>query len=101
MAVCSDLAALLADPAAVPVEHIPALIGELEKMKAVLFARLADAARPVAAEPPITAKEAARRLGVGVDWVRDHGGEKGLEIRLSAGTVRYDPVAVARLIDHR
>ena len=35
-----DLAAVLADPASVPLEEIPAVIGEFEKLKAALWARL-------------------------------------------------------------
>ena len=38
----TDLASLLSDPASVPIEQIPAAIGELERIKATLWARLAD-----------------------------------------------------------
>src|SRR5712692_7389815 len=86
-----ETAARDADPA-----EVPDLVGKLERIKVIALARLATVPRPVK-EPPLTARQAAERLNVGVDWIRDHGAEKGLEIRLSAGTVRYDPEAVERL----
>ena len=101
-----DLAALLADPAGVdtvPAEQVPALLAQvaaeqarLAALQGALAARLTQEVRH-ASEPPLTAQEAARRLNVGVDWIREHGAEKGIEIRLSAGTVRYDPDGVERL----
>jgi len=36
----TDLDALLADPASVPIEQIPTVIGEIEKLKMILLARL-------------------------------------------------------------
>ena len=56
-----DLAAALADPATVPVKAIPAVIGELERVKATLWARLmapqsGGVLRP---EPPYSLGEAA------------------------------------------
>lgn len=48
--------------------------------------------------PPalLEAKEAARRLGVSVDYVRDHGNALGIAVPLD-GLTRYDPEAVEAL----
>ena len=72
-----DLAALFADPASVPSEQIPAVIGELEQLKAMLWARLAA--------PPAQTNgrheddlvddvhEVARIVRRSVSWVRKNG----------------------------
>jgi hypothetical protein len=96
-----DLAALLANPALltdVPAGELPALVLRLAAIQSAVAARLVQEVKNSSMpEPPLTAQEAARRLNVGVDWVREHGAAKGIEIRLSAGTVRYDPDGVERL----
>lgn len=46
--------------------------------------------------PLLDAKETARRLAMSEDWVRDHGDELGIEVRLGT-TRRYDPEAVEAL----
>lgn len=69
----TDLAALLADPAAVPVEDIPAAIGELERVKAVLWARLANpapAAVPTVTPMSLDTPGAARLLGISATALR-------------------------------
>ena len=96
----TDLAALLADPARivdVPTTDLPALALKLAALQSAVATRLLQEATHVSPEPPLTAQEAARRLNVGVDWIREHGAAKGIEIRLSSGTVRYDPDGVERL----
>src|SRR5262249_38086571 len=50
----------------------------------------------VGTEGLLTARQAARRLGVSPDYLRDHGEALGLAIHLD-GMVRYDPAAIARL----
>ena len=69
-----DFAALLADPASVPSEQIPALLGELERLKAVLWARLvASGGRetvPVPTPRYLTQAEAARMFNVPLSTVR-------------------------------
>ena len=47
-------------------------------------------------EPLLTADEAARRLRVSADYVRDHGDALGLAVPLD-GVTRYDPAAVDAL----
>src|SRR5262249_44372721 len=46
-----------------------------------------------AAEGLLTAQQAARRLGVSPDYVRDHGQTLGIAVPLD-GLVRYDPAAI-------
>jgi hypothetical protein len=60
---------------------------------AELRQRVGDGVHPATAGPLLLAKEAARRLGVSVDFVRTHGEELGLAVRVGDLT-RYDPIAV-------
>jgi hypothetical protein len=72
----ADLPALLADPtgaAEVPVEHVPALLGDLERLKATLWARLFPQGNGHAKsdrEPPYTLTEAAGLLLKSPAWLR-------------------------------
>src|SRR5437870_1478421 len=70
-----DLVALLTDPASVPAEAIPAALGELEKVKAVLWARLmATSATGGQQESPshryVTQAEAAVTFNIPLSTVR-------------------------------
>ena len=70
MNVFPKLADLLSDPAKVsllPAEAIPGMLGELEKCRAVLWAKL----NPVRNEP-IDARELAKRWNIPESWVRDN-----------------------------
>jgi hypothetical protein len=103
-----DLEALRADPASLdelPIEDLPALLERcaVEHSRVAAVERLAHArlARELpgltrATEGLLTARQAARRLGVSPDYVRDHGEALGLAIPLD-GVVRYDPAAIDRL----
>jgi hypothetical protein len=62
------------------------IVGELRQ-------RVAAGVHPATAAPLLLAKEAARRLGVSVDFVRTHGEELGIAVRVGDLT-RYDPTAV-------
>ncbi len=84
----------------------------LEKLDVVAdqLAEVRGALRTLLHEPPIPAplvdaKEAARRLGMSVDWVREHGRELDIEVWLTADpdkpVVRYDPVRVEALRQRR
>src|SRR5262245_26068706 len=107
-----DLEALRADPARLdelPVEDLPALLercavehGRVAAVERLAHARLARE-RPVltrATEGLLTSRQAARRLGVSPDYVRDHGEVLGLAVPLD-GVVRYDPAAIDRLRRNR
>ena len=103
-----DLEALRADPArldALPVEDLPALLarcavehGRVAAVERLAHARLARELPGLtrATEGLLTARQAARRLGVSPDYVRAHGEVLGLTVPLD-GVVRYDPAAIDRL----
>jgi len=103
-----DLEALRADPGRLdelPVEDLPALLERcaVEHDRVAAVERLAHArlARELpgltrATEGLLTARQAARCLGVSPDYVRDHGDVLGLCVPLD-GVVRYDPAAIDRL----
>ena len=74
--------------------HLAAHEQQLAALHTAIAARLAE--KP-SQEPLWTAKQVAAYLGVGVDWVRDHGEEKGIALPLSSGTVRYVPERVRAL----
>jgi excisionase family DNA binding protein len=66
-----DLTAAIADPTSVPADHIPDVIGELERVKATLWARVTFSPGPGQSkegngddEVLFTVPEVARRLGV-------------------------------------
>jgi hypothetical protein len=100
-------ALLLAEPERagdVPVDAIPAVLGELEILKARLLARLTAApAAPAAsngADQLLTLEQAAVRLSVSEDWLRR---QKALLFRIvvSAGQVRYSAGGLERFIARR
>jgi hypothetical protein len=76
----TDLTALLTDPTSVPIEEIPAVIGQLEQAKAVLWARL-TVPNPACRGPNghtiddvvPDVHEVARIVRRSVSWVRKHG----------------------------
>jgi len=106
--VALDVPALEADPALVDslaLEELPVVLErcavEHERLAVVerltharLRRELADFTR--ATEGLLTARQAARRLGVSADYLRDHGEALGIAIHLD-GVVRYDPVGVDAL----
>ena len=88
------------DMAAMPRAEQLALLARLDNYAEEL-ASVRGALRALLHEPPppaalIDAKEAARRLGVRPDYVRDHGAALEIEVRLD-GVVRYDPAQVEAL----
>jgi len=103
-----DLEALRTEPGlidALAVEDLPALLERcaVERDRVAAIERLVHArlARELpnltrADEGLLTAREAARRLGMGIDWIRDHGEALGIAVPLD-GVMRYDPVGVDRL----
>ena len=74
-----DLAALLADPEQIPPEAIPRVVGELERLRTTLLGRFvahksakgpeAGKSEDVEEDQLLTAKEAAKRLGVTADYL--------------------------------
>ena len=73
----ADLTAVLADPASVPFDQIPAAIGELEKAKATLWARLSAGPCPPerngnGADRLRTAEQVSERTALSVAWLYRH-----------------------------
>ena len=98
-----DLTAALADPTSVRTEEIPDIIGELERVKALLWARLAvpTAQSNGAGEDRLLGVEqAAERLGVTENWLR-HRSELPFVVKLSEGVVRYSSRGIDRWIATR
>jgi predicted DNA-binding transcriptional regulator AlpA len=96
-----DLTALLAaDPAAVPEALIPEVLGELERRKAVLWARLALPAlqNGPAEDRLLTVAQAAVRLGTTKDWLKRNGHDFPFTVRLSSGQLRYSTDGITRWI---
>jgi predicted DNA-binding transcriptional regulator AlpA len=99
----AELLTLLADPdrlADVPLELVPALIGETATLQARLWARLqaGTAPGPVpaagksgAADPDrlLTVKEAGKLLGVADRWMYRHADRLPFTRRLTEGTLRF------------
>ena len=97
----ADLTALLAaDPAAVPEALIPEVLGELERRKAVLWARLAQPALPPgpAEDRLLTVDQAAERLATTKDWLTRNGHRFPFTVHLSSGQLRYSADGITRWI---
>lgn len=103
------LARLLQDPAvaaAVPPEEIPALLGELERLKATLWARMmnTEGTNMTSGQPPapgeedrlLTAKEAAPILGVKGTWLYRHAKRLPFARRLSRKCLRFSEAGLRR-----
>lgn len=90
--------------AQVPAELIPDLLGELERTRAVLLARLVAsrdgrASRPEGLGPDtyLTAKQVAQRLNVSTRWVYQHA--KDLGGFGTQGMVRFPASRVDRYVE--
>ena len=109
----TDLATLAADPsrvAHVAPEVVLALLGELESLRVLLWARLQAptpapgrrSARQGNAEPAagedrlLTADQVAARLGVARRWVYRKAGALPFTRRLSRGTLRFSERGLER-----
>lgn len=101
-----ELLTLLADPDrldAVPLELVPALIGEAAALQARLWARLQTPA-PAAAPAPasngtdrlLKAGEAGALLGVDRRWMYRHADSLPFTRRLSGGTLRFSARGLER-----
>jgi len=96
---------LLASVASVPLEAIPALLGNLEQLKAALWARLNEprstqsgVSRGEADESHFYLKpeEAARVLGVSVRWLYRHHRQLPFARKLSRKTLRFSESGLRR-----
>jgi predicted DNA-binding transcriptional regulator AlpA len=91
-----------------PLSGVPALLGELERLRARAWTRLNVEARPAAPRDPaatadrlLTAREAAEILGVKERWVRDHADRLGGAVRLPGKQVRFSERKLRRWIDRQ
>ena len=84
-------------------DHVPELLGEMERLRAILWARLAlRINRPDPKEDHLLGvEEAAATLGTTRDWLRRHGDRMPFTVRLSAGQVRYSAKGIERWIASR
>jgi hypothetical protein len=86
----SELAAASAKAASVPIDAIPAVIGELERVKTILLARLL-ASQPESQRGDgqwITVEEASHDTSLSLSWIYDHAKELGG--RKAGGAVRIN-----------
>jgi hypothetical protein len=98
LTVLAGLKMLIAD--ALP-DQLPALIGEIEGVKAQAWVRLAIPVRP-AAEPErlVDATELARIIGVPVFWIQDKG-RRGIIPRVTIGHYqRFNVPEVLEAVRH-
>ena len=88
---------------------VPALLGDLERIRAMAWAKLhaphAATQAPSRAKPKkdrsLSPKEAAEMLGVNVRWVYDHASELPGMQRLSARCVRFSESDLRRYLEAR
>ena len=103
----SSVAHLLADPEAIDMvrsDQLPGLLGEIEALKAKLWARLQASAphatpAPTRASGPdrlLTAEEVSDRLGVSKRWVYRKADGLPFTKRLSGGTLRFSERGLER-----
>jgi hypothetical protein len=99
----------IADMSAIGQPGRLALLAQLDAL-ADAIAQARGALRALLHEPPpspplLDAKAVGRRLGMSPDWVREHGGELGIEVWLGTDpdkpVVRYDPAKVEALRQRR
>ena len=113
-ATSAQLATLLSDPeriASVRPESLPALLGEVEALKARLWAQLQASAVPAqvvpepsqngAGEQLLTADEAADKLGVSRRWMYRKADTLPFTRRLSGGTLRFSSKGLTRWQESR
>lgn len=98
---------LLQDPsrvAEIPVQEIPVIVGDLERLKALLFARLVaipsngdgQPGRPPEADRLLPPEEAAPLLGVTVKWLYRHAKRLPFTRRLSRKALRFSEAGLRR-----
>ena len=103
------VAALEATIHGIVAAEVPTLIGEVERLKALLWMKLPSGSPPGTEEPPanntdqaadhlITAKEAAEILGVSVKWVyRNWRSKMPFGKKLGARTLRFPEGRVRKM----
>jgi hypothetical protein len=90
-----------------PSDALPALVGELEATKALVWARLVATERAAHEQQPaarssalLDAKAMAERLQVPESWLREHARHGGIPCVYVGRYVRFDPAAVLRAVSN-
>lgn len=103
----SDLLAALEEAAGqIPSGKIPTLLGELERLRTCLWARMvtpsADGKSQTLAEDSLlTVQEAAERLGVSPDYLYRHARKFPFTVRLGPRQLRFSSGGIDRYIRNR
>lgn len=99
----ADLAATPALAAEVELESIPELLGEMERLRAMLWARLAlRINRPAPTEDRLlNSADAVSRLGISKDWVYRNASRLPFTVRVSDGLLRFSAKGIDRFIASR
>ena len=99
----ADLAATPALAAEVELDRIPELLGEIERLRAVLWARLTiRSSRPQITDDHLLGiSEAAARLATSKDWLYRNRHRLPFAIRLSDRLLRYSAKGIDRWIASR
>ena len=92
-----------------PVDEVPTLIGDLERLKTRLLMRVVETAASSTPEPPppqsadrlLTANEAASLLGVKPRWLYDHVDDIPARVRLPGRKLRFSERKLRRWMEAR
>ena len=91
-----------------PLADMAALLGDLERLRALAWTRLNVETRPQTHAAPgatpdrlLTARQAAEILGVKERWVRDHADRLGGVVRLPGKQLRFSEKKLRRWIDQQ
>ncbi len=90
----------------IPRDEAPALLGDLERLRARLWMRLNEAQisptrAPKRPDRLLSVDEAAKVLGMKPRWVRDHADEIGAKVRLPGKVLRFSERKLERWIEQR
>jgi predicted DNA-binding transcriptional regulator AlpA len=92
-----------------PVSEVPALLGDMERLRARLWLRVGEALRPAVPAPPapvepdrlISTQEAAGILGVTARWLYGHADQIPGTQRLSRRCLRFSERKLRRWLAQR
>lgn len=98
----AELVSQLDKVSEVPSEMIPAMLGDLEQLKAALWARLTVPSTNGAASDDrlLDVNEAAKKLGSSTDWLYRHAKKLPFTVRMGR-PVRFSEAGIERYIRQR
>ena len=99
----ADLATNPVLAAEIDLDDIPQLLGEMERLRAILWARLAlRINRPPPTEDRLlNSADAASRLGISKDWLYRNASRLPFTVRVSEGLLRFSATGIDRFIASR